>query len=426
MLVACRRCVGDRACGRGYGALGVHLRIPYRERRHEAPIRTAATADVNVARASLRESVPAITGTVRGRGLSVWRSNVRPRPPFRGQKDANQGDLTSGDSLPFDGVQTNLYLLPRFLLRSRDSPIHPAGQQMTSRVAVAPESVLLGASAVMRRVREQIVMLAGLDWHVRIEGPTGSGKTVAARLLHDLSRRAMAPFVVCSLAMLPDAAELAELVGHRRGAYTGAVEDRVGRVEEAHTGTLFLEELGTASPRTQDILLQIVEGGSFNRMGENRVRSVDVRFVTATNVKLEELVAQGRFRADLYHRLGLLGLRMPALAEHREDIPDIADHIMGRLCEKEGRPVPRVSSATADVLAQFAWPGNVRQLASVLQYFIAFERLPDMLLYAPRAEDWRERLDAVLHKHGGRRAPAAAELGVSRETVYKELRRRQG
>src|ERR1041384_8684443 len=141
-MVACRRCMGDRACEGGYEALGVHIRLPSRERRHEAPIRTSATADVDVAHVTLRGSIPAIAGTVRGRGLSVRRSKVRPRPPFRGQKDANQGDLTSGDSLPFDGVQTNLYLLPRFLLRSRDSPIHPAGQQMTSRVAVAPESVL--------------------------------------------------------------------------------------------------------------------------------------------------------------------------------------------------------------------------------------------------------------------------------------------
>ena len=297
---------------------------------------------------------------------------------------------------------------------------------MKSKVAVAAEAVLLGASAVMQRVREQITMLAGLDWHVRLEGPRGSGKTIAARLLHDLSRRATAPFVFCSLAMLPDGAEISELVGHRRGAFTTAVEDRMGKAEEAHAGTLFLEELATASARAQEILLQIVDGAPFTRLGENRPRTVDVRCVSASNEDLEAMVAQGRFRTDLYDRLGLLVVRMPALSEHREDIPDLADHVLARLCARAGRPVPSLSAETVELLVAFDWPGNVRQLASVLQYFVAFERLPDVVLRAARGPDWRARVDEVLRKHRGRKAPAAEELGVSRETLYRELRRRQG
>lgn len=293
-----------------------------------------------------------------------------------------------------------------------------------ARPLVAPESVLLGASAVMRKVREQIVTLADLNWNVRIEGPTGSGKSVAARLLHSLSRRAFAPFVVCSLAMLPDNAEIDELVGHRRGAFTGALEDRVGRVENAHTGTLFLEELGTASPRAQEILLQIVDTGTFSRLGENRPRTVDVRFVSATNATLEELVAQGRFRQDLYHRLGLLLLEMPSLAEHREDIPELATHLLRRLARDAGQPTRTLGHEELELLMAFPWPGNVRQLTSVLQYFIAFGGLPAIVLRAARSADWRARMDAVLEKHGGRKTPAALELGIRRETLHRELRRR--
>lgn len=297
---------------------------------------------------------------------------------------------------------------------------------VTPRFEGIAESVLLGESSVMRRVRDQIATLAPLDWHVRIEGPTGTGKSVAARLLHDLSSHAQGPFVLCSLAMLPDHAELSELVGHRRGAFTGAVEDRVGKVEDAHMGTLFLEELGTASPRAQEILLQLVDTGTFSRMGESRVRTVKVRFVSATNESLVDLVTQGRFRTDLYHRLGLLVVQMPALAAHREDIPELADHLLVAQCGRAGIPVPRLPEETLEHLVAFSWPGNVRQLASALQYFVAFGCLPDLIARAPRPDDWRDRVEEVLRRHGGKKAPAAAELGVSREALYQELRRRQG
>ncbi len=269
-------------------------------------------------------------------------------------------------------------------------------------------------------------MLAALDWHVRIEGPRGSGKSVAARLLHRSSQRARAPFVVCSLAMLPDNAELSELVGHRRGSFTGAIEDRIGKVEEAHTGTLFLEELGAASPRAQGILLQLVDERSFSRMGENRQRTVDVRFVSATNDNLEMLVNQGRFRADLYDRLGLLTVRMPALAEHAEDIPELADQILMAQCRLAGLPVPRLDERTIERLVGFSWPGNVRQLVSTLQYFVAYGRLPDVIARAPRSSDWRERLQEVLQTYGGKKAPTARALGVSRKALHEELKRREG
>jgi DNA-binding NtrC family response regulator len=277
----------------------------------------------------------------------------------------------------------------------------------------------------MRRVREQITLLAALPWHVRIEGPTGSGKNVAARLLHSLSNRASRPFVYCSLAMLPDGMELSELVGHRRGAFTGAIDDQAGAFENAHTGTLFLDEIGAASPRSQLSLLRLVDEGITRRLGESRDRVVDVRIVFATNLDLEESVLQGQFRDDLLARMRVLVVRLPSLADHPEDIPELSEHILERKCRQAGMSVCTLAANTLDRLMNYSWPRNVRDLESALEYYVAFGVLPKMIEHAPHRDDWRQRVDAVLGKHGGRKAPAARELGVSRETLYAELRRRQ-
>ncbi|MGH7538451.1 MAG: sigma-54-dependent transcriptional regulator, partial [Gemmatimonadales bacterium] len=265
----------------------------------------------------------------------------------------------------------------------------------------------------MQRVRDQIDTLARLPWHVRIEGPSGSGKNLAARRLHQLSARAAGPFGVCSLAMLPDGMELAEMVGHRRGAFTGAVEDRAGAFERAHTGTLFLNELATASGQAQQALLQLVDEGSFHRLGKERVRVVDIRIVFATNEDLEDRVAQGRFREDLYHRLGLLVLRMPALAEHAEDIPELAEHSLGEKCRQAGVSVAPLSTHELQGLMAYSWPGNVRQLDRVMEHYVAFGRLPDMVNRAARLPDWRSRVADVLRECAGNKSAAARELGIS-------------
>lgn len=277
----------------------------------------------------------------------------------------------------------------------------------------------------MQRVRAQIELLARLPWHVRIEGPTGSGKNVAARLLHNLSSRASKPFVYCSLAMLPDGMELSELVGHRRGAFTGAIADQPGAFENAHTGTLFLDEIGSASPKSQLSLLRLVDEGLTRRLGESRDRAVDVRIVFATNVDLEEAVLQHQFRDDLLARMRVLVVRLPSLADHPEDIPELVEHILEQKCRQAGVPVCTLATNTLDRLMNFTWPRNVRDLESALEHYVAFGGLPRVIERAPHRDDWRQRVDAVLGKHGGRKAPAARELGVSRETLYAELRRRQ-
>jgi DNA-binding NtrC family response regulator len=278
----------------------------------------------------------------------------------------------------------------------------------------------------MQGVREQIRALACLPWHVRIEGPTGSGKNVAARMLHQLSTRALHPFVCCSLAMLPDGLELSELVGHRRGAFTGAVEDRAGAFEAAHTGTLFLDEIGTASPQAQRYLLRLVDEGVTRRLGEYRDRPVDVRLLFATNVDLEAAARQGAFRDDLLARMRVLILKMPALAEHPEDIPELAEHFLERKCREAQMRAPPLGDEAMGRLMAFSWPRNVRDLESAVEHYVAFGRLPDTIARVQRSDDWRARLDEVLHRHRGNRSRAAEELGVSRKSVHEELRRRGG
>lgn len=287
-------------------------------------------------------------------------------------------------------------------------------------------TVLLGQSSIMGRVRDQLATLARLPWHVRIEGPSGSGKNIAARLLHSLSVRARGPFIVCNLAMLPEGLEVPEMVGHRRGAYTGAAHDRTGAFELAHTGTLFLNEIGTASRLAQQSLLQLVDEGAFQRLGEERVRSVDVRIVFATNENLEERVARGTFREDLYHRLGVLVLRMPALAEHPEDIPELVDHIVTEKSRQASVSLAPLTLEDLDRLISFSWPGNVRQLERAMEHYVAFGRLPDFIDRAPQQYSWRARVDEILKQCNGNKTATARELGISRRVLYQELKRREG
>lgn len=284
--------------------------------------------------------------------------------------------------------------------------------------------VLLGESLVMREVRERIGVLAPLPWHVRIEGPTGTGKRIAASMLHHQSLRSSGPFVSCYLNMLPDETALDELVGHVRGAFTTAVADRVGAAESANHGTLCFDELGTATPLVQRALLQLVDEHIVKRLGESRPREVDVRLVFLTNVDLSAAVDAGLFREDLYWRLGQLILTMPPLAAHREDIPVLVEHIFDRKAREARMSERTLTSYHMDRFLEYDWPGNVRQLERVIEHFIAFNDLPDVVAASPRA-DWRSRVEQVIGRHGGNKAAAARELGISRKTLFHELRQRR-
>lgn len=286
------------------------------------------------------------------------------------------------------------------------------------------DTMLLGSSRCMQAVRAQLEALAALPWHVRIEGPTGTGKGVAARELHRRSLRHVGPFIECSVNALPDGIEVAELVGHVRGSYTGAVSDAAGFVEAAHGGTLFIDEVGTASARTQLALLQLVDEGRVQRLGERRVRKVDVRIVFATNANLESLVASGQFRPDLLQRMGVLVLRMPPLVEHRDDIPEYVARALAERARELGRKAPPLPREAMDRLRAYDWPGNVRQLEEVMKYWVAFGELPDVIRRPGRGlSEWLDELPMALRRNDGSVAAVARELGVSRKAVYRGIKR---
>ena len=214
---------------------------------------------------------------------------------------------------------------------------------------------------VSRRVR----LVAPRMTPVLIEGPTGSGKELVAEALHRLSTRSRKPFVAINCAAIPEALLEAELFGHTRGAFTGAVQGRTGRIEAADGGTLFLDEIGEMPLALQSKLLRFVECGELQRVGDNETVKVDVRIIAATHRPLAQQAQDGGFRSDLYYRLAVFLIRTPALAEHAQDLPLLVDHFLRKLGRET--PVKRVDEAAMAKLAAHDWPGNVRELEHVLE-----------------------------------------------------------
>jgi DNA-binding NtrC family response regulator len=224
---------------------------------------------------------------------------------------------------------------------------------------------LIGNSPVMLEVSRRIRLVAGRTTPVLIEGPTGSGKELVAEALHRLSSRSRKPFVAINCAAIPEALLEAELFGHTRGAFTGAVQGRIGRIESADGGTLFLDEIGEMPLALQSKLLRFFESGELQRIGDNETVKVDVRIVAATHQPLAEDAQKGIFRADLYYRLAVFLVRTPALLEHMEDLPLLVAHFMERMGRKS--PVKRIDQSAIHRLSGHSWPGNVRELEHVLE-----------------------------------------------------------
>ncbi|MEN3340086.1 MAG: hypothetical protein V7647_3762 [Acidobacteriota bacterium] len=231
---------------------------------------------------------------------------------------------------------------------------------------------LVGQSRVMRDLFHLLETVAATSSTVLITGETGTGKELAARAIHHASPRRASRFVAINCSAIPETLLEAELFGHVRGAFTGAVATRQGRLEQAHKGTLFLDEIGTMSPALQAKLLRVLQEREFERVGDSHTVKIDVRVIAATHSDLTRMVAEGTFREDLFYRLNVIPVQLPALRERREDVPLLVQHFLQKLATEAGRGHITVSQDALRRLMAYHWPGNVRQLENIVERALAF------------------------------------------------------
>lgn len=305
----------------------------------------------------------------------------------------------------------------------------------------SPPQLSFGAPA-MKPVLDAIHKVAPTGASVLLTGETGTGKEVAARAIHRISSRTCGPFVAVNGAALSENLLHSELFGHEKGAFTGADARRRGKVELADGGTFFLDEIGELDASLQVKLLRVIQEKQFERLGSNRTLFSDVRWITATNRNLEAMVAERRFREDLYHRLAVFPIHIPPLRERKEDIPPLAQAILKRIARDLGRPHLRLDEITVQALMQHGWPGNVRELANVLERAAILaegDTIHDVFaptttppsdrslhaLHPPQTLEAMERqaIQAALERHAGHRQKAAEELGIGLRTLYDKLER---
>jgi DNA-binding NtrC family response regulator len=278
--------------------------------------------------------------------------------------------------------------------------------------------ILVGSSDTMEQVRRKLRALAPGKATVLIVGESGTGKEVAARLLHHLSARSHRPFLAVNLGAVAETLLDSELFGHRRGSFTGAVSDRAGLFEQAHAGTLLLDEVGEASGDLQVRLLRAIQEREVRRVGDSGARQVDVRLLAATNRNLSEMVRGGAFREDLYYRIRVGVITMPALRDHLEDLAEIFDHILSRLIDGHPRLYESLDGATHSVLQKHDWPGNVRELENMVQRIVALRGAAGGFLEPAHVEsfvreEWRSNFEetptvAVTEVNEQRQVAAAA------------------
>ena len=239
---------------------------------------------------------------------------------------------------------------------------------------------VIAVSPKMEQVLSVVKRAASSSAPVLILGESGTGKEIIARILHVQSPRADKPLLSMNCAAIPETLLESELFGHEKGAFTGAVHAKPGRFELAHTGSLFLDEIGDMSPGLQAKLLRVLQDQTFERLGGTRTIRVDVRIITATNRDLEELMRQGRFRQDLYYRLNVVEVHLPPLRERREDIPHLVDHFLRTISRKHGTDTKTLSREAHEALLRYDWPGNVRELENVVERACILSRGPTVTL----------------------------------------------
>ncbi|MGA8706332.1 MAG: sigma-54 dependent transcriptional regulator [Steroidobacteraceae bacterium] len=255
-------------------------------------------------------------------------------------------------------------------LGSRDAS-RPAGSAADAGMAVAPLQRLMGNSTVILKLRDLIARVSRSQAPVHITGESGTGKELVARLIHETGARADAPFIPVNCGAIPSELMESELFGHKRGSFTGAVADKKGLVQSAEGGTLFLDEVADLPLHMQVKLLRIIQEKTVRPVGEQREFPIDVRVLSATHKSLAQLVAQGRFREDLYYRINVIEIRVPALREHADDIPQLAAAMLRRLAARSGVAIPAISPEAQAALQHYGFSGNVRELENILERAVA-------------------------------------------------------
>jgi DNA-binding NtrC family response regulator len=294
----------------------------------------------------------------------------------------------------------------------------------------------------MQEVLDLARDVAGLRSTVLIQGESGTGKELVARAIHNSGERASRPFVAISCAALAETLLESELFGHEKGAFTGAAERKSGKFELADGGTIFLDEIGDISPKLQVDLLRVLQDRSFYRVGGSEEVRVDVRVIAATHVNLQQAVAEGKFRDDLFYRLNVVEIRIPPLRERREDIPLLASHFVERLAHELGKDIGDISEDALKLLMDYHWPGNVRELENAIERAMVTcrNRVLGESDFAFLAQNGRERgwsvpqgmtlqemekmlIAVTLERSGGNIKESAAILGIDRSTLYEKIKR---
>lgn len=306
---------------------------------------------------------------------------------------------------------------------------------------------IVGTSERMNRIFEVVESVAPTRATVLITGESGTGKTRLARAVHDLSPRHEGPFVEVNCGALPDTLLESELFGHAKGAFTGAVRDKAGKFEDADGGTIFLDEVATASTALQIKLLRVMQDRVLERVGETQTRSVDVRIVLATNSDLLELVEKGEFREDLYYRINVVNVELPPLRDRPEDVPYLLDHFLGLFRDVHGKWVEGIEAEVLDAILAYSWPGNIRELENAVERAVVLARGPQISLRdlppalyrddAPRIEDSdailplrkaleipeKRIIERALERNEWNRQRTADMLEVNRTTLFHKMKK---
>ncbi len=300
---------------------------------------------------------------------------------------------------------------------------------------------IIGESSALKQVLDQVATVASSEATVLILGETGTGKELVARAIHRLSRRSQAPFIKVNCAAIPTGLLESELFGHEKGAFTGAISQKIGRMELADGGTFFLDEVGEIPVELQPKLLRVLQDQEFERLGSNHTRKVNVRLIAATNRNLADSIARHQFRSDLFYRLSVFPISLPALRERVEDIPLLIRYFVRKFAQRMNRPIQTVSKETMTALTQWHWPGNVRELENFMERSVILSgshslQAPLSELRAPRqarAEEnhtldnaERSHIIRVLRETGGIVSGplgAARRLGLKRTTLQSKMRR---